>query len=284
MTKTIMLIHGAWLTPDAWGNFKQRYEAAGYTVYAPAWPMLDRSIAELRRDPDPAFGALSIGAITDHYDVLIRALPEPPILMGHSFGGLIVQLLLDRGLGAAGVAIDPGPPAGVLPTPVALRAALPVLLTWAGWNKVMTMSPENFARDFANTLSGPQAWAAYERYVVPAPGRIYFQAALGVGNRINWSNDDRAPLLLIAGEKDRTADAAMVRAMYRKHRRSRSVTDFRQFAGRSHWLCAEAGWEQVADTALEWAAAEAVTRNVPQRAEESDKNRAFVQSRDFVAA
>jgi len=284
MTKTIMLIHGAWLTPDAWTNFRLRYEAAGYTVHAPAWPMLDRSIAELRRDPDPAFGRLSIGAITDHYETLIRALPEPPILMGHSFGGLIVQLLLDRGLGAAGVAIDPGPPAGVLPTPVALRAALPVLLTLGGWNKVMTMSPENFARDFANTVSGPQAWAAYERYVVPAPGRIYFQAALGIGNRIDWGNDDRAPLLLIAGEKDRTADAAMVRAMFRKHSRSRSVTEVRQFPGRSHWLCAEAGWEQVADAALDWAAAKAVGAAVAQRAEDTDKNRAFVQSGDYAVA
>lgn len=282
MTKTIMLIHGAWLTPDAWGNFRQRYEAAGYTVLTPAWPTLDRPIPELRRAPDQAFGRLSIGAITDHYDALIRALPEAPILMGHSFGGLIVQLLLDRGLGAAGVAIDPGPPAGVLPTPVALRAAAPVLLTWAGWNKVMTMSPENFARDFANTLSPAQAFAAYDRYVVPAPGRIYFQAALGVGNRIRWSNDERAPLLLIAGEKDRTADAAMVKAMYRRHKRSLAVTEFRQFAGRSHWLCAETGWEEIADAALDWAAAQAAP--VVQTAAVSDKDRPFLQSGTMAIA
>lgn len=271
MTRTIMLIHGAWLTPDAWDKFRQRYEPAGYTVHAPAWPMLDRPVADLRRTPDPALGRLTIGAITDHYATLIRALREPPILMGHSFGGLIVQLLLDRGLGAAGVAIDPGPPAGVLPTLTALMAAAPVLLTWAGWNRVMTMSPEAFARDFANTLSPAQAQAAYDRYVVPAPGRIYFQAALGIGNRINWRNDRRPPLLLIAGEKDRTADAAMVRAMYRRHRRSRSVTALQPFPGRSHWLCAEPGWEEIADAALTWASAHAASGELPAAA--SNKGR-----------
>jgi pimeloyl-ACP methyl ester carboxylesterase len=179
MTKTIMLIHGAWMTPDCWGHFRSYYEARGYKCLAPAWPCIDRPAEALRRNPDPAFAQQTIKSLVDHFDRQIRALSEPPIIMGHSFGGLIVQMLIDRGLGAAGVAIDAGPPRGVLPSLTALRAALPVLLSWMGWRRVLTMSFQSFASTFANTLSPSEQRRAYDRYVVPAPGRIYFQAALG---------------------------------------------------------------------------------------------------------
>jgi pimeloyl-ACP methyl ester carboxylesterase len=253
MTKTIMLIHGAWMTPDCWGQFRSYYEARGYKCLAPAWPFVDRPVEALRRDPDPAFAQQTIKSLVDHFDQQIRALSEPPIIMGHSFGGLIVQMLIDRGLGAAGVAIDAGPPRGVLPSLIALRAALPVLLSWMGWRRVLTMSCQGFASTFANTLSPSEQRKAYDRYVVPAPGRIYFQAALSIGNSVNFSNPDRAPLLLIGGEEDRTSTLSMVKAMYRKHHRSPAPTDLISFPGRSHWLIAEPGWEDVAGKALDWA-------------------------------
>jgi pimeloyl-ACP methyl ester carboxylesterase len=173
--------------------------------------------------------------------------------MGHSFGGLFVQMLLDRGLGAAGVAIDPGPPRGVIPRPIALWAALPVFLSPFSWRRTVRMSLSSFGWGFAQNLSPDERRAAYERYVVPTPGRIYYQAALGLGTRVNYANAQRAPLLLTAGEKDRTAQPSMVRSAYHKYQRSSAVTAFKEFAGRTHWLIASSGWEEVADYTLAWA-------------------------------
>jgi pimeloyl-ACP methyl ester carboxylesterase len=259
MPKTVMLIHGAWLSPASWEKFQSRYEAQGYSCLAPAWPFDERAVEELKRSPDPRLKDLTVGKIVEHYAANIRALPEPPILVGHSFGGFFVQALLDRGLGAAGVAIDPLPPRGVAIGPKALRSALPVLLAWRGWSRTLTMTFEDFARDFANGLPPDDRRAAYERYVVPTPGRIFFQAALGIGIGVNWKNADRAPLLLIAGDHDRTIEHSMVEAAYLKHRKSPARTGFKSFEGRSHFLCAEPGWEEVADYAIEWANENAVS-------------------------
>jgi pimeloyl-ACP methyl ester carboxylesterase len=253
MTKTILFVHGAWMTPSCWDNFKARYEQRGYQCLAPAWPHDDRPVPELRKSPAPALATLGVRAIVDHYARIIQAQSEPPILVGHSFGGLFVQLLLDRGLGAAGVAIDPGPPQGVFPAPNALRSALPVLLTWRGWRKTITMSFESFRWSFMHTQPEAEQRAAYEAHVVPTPGRIYFEAALGIATKVNFRNPNRSPLLLIAGEKDRTAPPSMVRAMLRKHSRSPAVTAFKSFPDRTHWLIAAPGWEEIADHALGWA-------------------------------
>lgn len=184
---------------------------------------------------------------------IIESQAEPPILVGHSFGGLFVQMLLDRGLGASGVAIDPGPPRWIIPGPAAVRAALPVLLTWGGWRKTLTMSFESFQWGFAHTQPEAEQRAAYEKHVVPTPGRIYFQAVLGIGTKVNFRNPNRAPLLLIAGEKDRTANPSMVKAMYRRHARSPAVTSFKSFRDRTHWLIGAPGWEEIADHAISWA-------------------------------
>jgi pimeloyl-ACP methyl ester carboxylesterase len=253
MSKTVMLIHGAWVTPASFDRFRTRFEAKGYTVIAPPWPLEDRPIEELRRSPHPDLSKLTIKKIVDHYEKLIRDLPEPPILMGHSFGGLFVQLLLDRGLGAAGVAIDPVPPRGVPPGLTTLRTSLPIFTTWNAWNRILTMSPEDFGTGFAQTLPESEKRAAYDQYVVPTPGRIFFQGAFGIGSGANFKNPNRAPLLLIAGEKDRTIQPSMVRADYNKHRKSKAVTAFKSFPNRSHWLINERGWEEVADYAIEWA-------------------------------
>ncbi len=255
MRKTFLLIHGAWVTPACWQDFRSLLERHGHACLVPPWPFMDRPVEALRRAPDPALARLTIKDLVDHFDRLIRALPEPPVLVGHSFGGLIVQMLLDRGLGAAGVAIDAGPPRGVLPSLRAIRSAAPVLFTPLGWRRVLTMSFEAFATTFANALPAGAMASAYERHIVPAPGRIYFQAALGLGNGVDFANPTRAPLLLIAGGADRTSTPDMVEAMRRKHARSPARTDMRTFDGRSHWLIAEPGWEDVAQATLDWALA-----------------------------
>lgn len=252
MNKTVMLIHGAWVTPACWASFRTFFEARGYRCLTPAWPHLDRPVDELRHQPHPALARQTIAMLVDHHERLIRAQPEPPILIGHSFGGLIVQMLLDRGLGAAGVAIDAGPPRGVLPSLRAIRSALPVLLAWMGWRRVLTMSFEGFSADFANTLPAHEQRRAYDAHIVPAPGRIYFQAALGIGNGVNFSNPARPPLLLVSGGQDRTSTPSMVDAMFRKHRRAPSRTDRLHFPALSHWLIAEPGWDRVAGQVADW--------------------------------
>jgi len=253
MAKTFLLVHGAWVTTDSWAGFREFIEAQGHDVVVPPWPYMMGSVEELRNSPDSRLSSLTIKDLVDHFEEHIRLLSEAPILVGHSFGGLIVQMLLDRGLGRAGVAIDAGPPRGVLPSLTAIRSALPVLLAWRGWSRILSMSFKSFSTTFANTLTLSQQRETFNRYIVPAPGRIYFQAALGVGNAVKFNNPKRAPLLLIAAAEDRTSTPSMVRAMYRKHSRAPARTDVLEFPSRSHWLIAEPGWEDVAAAILKWA-------------------------------
>ncbi|HXQ40906.1 MAG TPA: alpha/beta hydrolase [Candidatus Udaeobacter sp.] len=249
----VVLIHGAWLTSASWDPFRRRYEAQGLHCLTPEWPLQDRPIEDLRRSPHPALGRLTIPDIVRHHERLIRALPAPPVLIGHSFGGLFVQLLLDRGLGAAGVAIDPAPARGVFPGLATIWAALPVFLAWQAWRRPATMNFGHFARSFMQRSSADEQRAAYESQIVPTPGRIYFDLALGLGNRVDFTNPRRAPLLLIAGDQDRTVQLSAVQAAYRRHHRSRALTEIKVFTGRTHWLIAAPGWEEVADYALAWA-------------------------------
>jgi pimeloyl-ACP methyl ester carboxylesterase len=176
-TRTVVFIHGAWMAPGSWDGFKSAFAAAGYRTLTPTWPLMDRPVAELRANPDPKFGRVTVGDIADHHQDIIRGLPERPLLVGHSFGGLIVQMLLDRGIGAAGVALDPGPIAGVIADPTSLGAALPAVLRWNGWNTPIILTPEAFAKRFANTVPAADLPGYYDRLVVPAPGRIFYQAA-----------------------------------------------------------------------------------------------------------
>lgn len=249
-TRTILLIHGAWLTPASLENFRRRFEAAGYVVLAPAWPLMERPAEALRRDPDPDFGKLTLGRIADHYAAIIAGLPEQPFLIGHSYGGLIVQMLLDRGLGAAGVAVDPAPAAGILAGPRAFRAALPVFLSWAGWRRALRMSFAAFARDFGDRLDLQTQQRVFDEQIVPAPGRLWYQSVLGIGSRIRWKNPNRAPLLLVAGGEDRTVEPGMVAQAARRYARSLARTETLTFAGRGHALILEPGWEEIADAAL----------------------------------
>ena len=259
MTQTIVFLHGAWVTPRCWDPFIGFFEARGYRCLAPAWPGKDRPIEAIRADPSPLAG-LGIGEIVDHYEAIIRGLDEPPILIGHSFGGLFTQILLDRGLGAAGVAIDPAPPSGVLAfEPSAVRSLASVLLTWRGWRKVVRWSFANFRYAFVHTLPEDEARAAYETHVTPETGRIFFQGALAgfEGHspaRVNFANASRAPLLIVAGEQDHIVPAAVVRRNYRKYAKSAAVTDFQDFPGRVHWIIGQEGWQEVAEFSAEWLA------------------------------
>ncbi|HEY0944961.1 MAG TPA: alpha/beta hydrolase [Opitutaceae bacterium] len=257
-SKTIVLIHGLWVTPRSWENFKQHFESRGYTVLAPAWPGIRGSVEDMRRDPS-SFHGVGPQQVVDHYAKIIAALPEPPILIGHSYGGLIVQLLLDRGLGAAGVAIDSVPPKGIKLLPFSTYEALtPALVNPANAKRTYLFPFARWWRVFANTLPEADARAAYAAQAIPAPGRAIFEA--GFSNltlrspvTVNFRNPHRAPLLVIGGEKDVIMPAALSRKIYRRHRASPVATDYHEFPGRSHYLIAEKGWEEVADYALAWA-------------------------------
>jgi len=253
MSKTILLIHGAWLNGHSWEGFRNRYEAKGFRVVAPSWPHDARSPADLRASPHEDLRNVGIQRILDHYETEIRALPEEPIIMGHSAGGVFTQMLLDRGHGVAGVAINPAPTAGVPLGRHAIVSALPVFLSFGSWRRVMTMSRRFFGRRFAQTLPKSEQDIAYDCYIVPTPGKVYWDGIVSPGGRIRWDNPARAPLLLIGGGLDLIADASMTEAIHRKQKRAGSQTDLKIFPERSHWTCLDRGWEEVADYALDWA-------------------------------
>ncbi len=252
MTRTIMLIHGAWLNSRSWEGFKARYEAKGYTVVAPDWPHDEGDPADLRARPRKALAKSGQRNIIANYERLIRALPESPILIGHSLGGVIVQHLLDRGLGVAGVAIDPAPTPGVPLGPQAIVSALPVFGDLLSAFRVKTMSRRFFGTRFAQTLPDHLKDDHFARYIVPTAGKVYWDGVINAIG-IDWRNPARAPLLIMAGGEDRIADASMAKAIFRKQKRAPSLTEFKLWPGRSHWTGLEPGWEAVADFALDWA-------------------------------
>jgi pimeloyl-ACP methyl ester carboxylesterase len=239
-----------------WENFVGYFADRGYICLTPAWPYKDRPIEELRRSPAPELARLGLLDIVNHYDRFIRGLEAPPILIGHSYGGLFVQMLLDRGLGTAGIAIDSAPPKGVLPFyPSVIRANFGVLSTLGGWHKVLRQSFKEFQYAFVNALPEAEQRAAYDRYVVPESGRIFFQSAFAMFNAattVHFGNGHRAPLLMIAGAADHITPAAMNRINFAKYKNSTAVTDFKEFAGRCHWIIAQPGWEEVAGAIENW--------------------------------
>jgi pimeloyl-ACP methyl ester carboxylesterase len=254
---TVLLIHGLWMTPRSWERFRGFYEERGLRVMAPAWPRMQGEVEEIRRDPS-ALRGLGVKEIVDHYDKIVRALDEPPILIGHSFGGLFVEMLLDRGLGAAGVAIDATAPKGVFRLPPAqLRAVSPVLRNPANVRRTVALSFPEFRYAFANTMSEDDARAAFERYAIPGPGRPLFEAATANFNpraatRVDYRNGRRAPLLLVTGSEDHTVPASVSRDTHARYRHSAAVTAFREFPGRSHLLIAQDGWQEIAEDAIAW--------------------------------
>lgn len=249
-TRTVLFITGAWMHTASWDKFRSAFATAGFETVAPAWPYLDGSPAKLRADVDKRLAKLTLGKIVDHYKQIIDGLDEQPLIIGHSMGGLIAQLLLDRGYGLAGVALAPGPVAGALPGPVSLLAAIPPLL--AGPGGTFTISRAGFAKNFANTLPAAEQKAAYDAYVVPTPTNMFYQAAGMIGTAVKPKQRTQ-PLLVIAVEHDRTVTPYLVRATYNVQKKAPGRTDFKQFPDRSHFLAGEQGWEAVAQYTIDWA-------------------------------
>lgn len=255
---TVVLIHGLWMTPRSWEGWIERYTARGMHVIAPAWPGMDRSVEQLRDDPTP-IAEQSIATIVAHYDKIIRALPRPPIIMGHSFGGLITQVLVDRGLGAAAVGVHPAQVKGVLKLPLSqLRSGFPILRSPANRGRAVPFTPDDFAYTFGNTMSREDSDRAWQRYAVPGAGRVYFEGAFANVDprspaRVDVGRNDRAPLLLMAGGLDNVVPASVVRANAGLYQKSRALTAYEEFPERSHFTVGQDGWEDVADYALDWA-------------------------------
>jgi pimeloyl-ACP methyl ester carboxylesterase len=256
---TIVLIHGLWLTPRSWEGWIDRYQKAGYKVLAPSWPGLEGEVEAIRKDPSPLKG-LKLKTVVDHYDRIIRKLDTQPILMGHSFGGLIVQMLVDRGLGAAAVILDSAQPAGVPVLPFStIRATLPILGNPFSYNSTTSLTPSQFNYAFTNELNEVESKKVYDRYSIPAANQILWDAALALLNpngssKVNFRNANRAPILFIAGGNDHLVPAAINKATVRKYvEGSAAVTDYREFPNRTHHTVGQQGWEEVADHAIQWA-------------------------------
>jgi pimeloyl-ACP methyl ester carboxylesterase len=257
-TDTIVLIHGLWLTALSWEHWVTRYRARGYRVLAPYWPGMDAGTDELGRHA-PEICRLGVTELADHYDHLIRGLRHPPAIIGHSVGGLVAQMLLDRGLGVAGVAIDPAPARATARMSLAmLRAAFPGLWNLVDARRTVPLTSRQFHRVLTNTLSRQEAAAVRDRYYIAAPGRVirrvsFANPAPDPATVVDFDSGQRAPLLLIAGGRDRIFPVTLTRTSFDLYRRSTSVTTYKEFPERSHYTIGEPGWEQVADYALRWA-------------------------------
>ena len=253
----LLLIHGAWLSSQSWANFSDYFERRGFAVSAPEWPRKDGDVAELRGATDEIVG-LGLTEIVDHYVGQIKALDEPPVLIGHSFGGLIVELLLDRGLGRAGVALSPAPPKGILVLPFSsLKAAAPALAHPSRWHGTVPLTLEEFTYGFVNTFTPEAAADAYERYAVPETGQIFFEAGfanfhLNPPTEVHFKRDDRAPLLIVGAEKDNTVPASLAKKQLSKYEKSSAQTDYIEFEGRPHLMMAAEGWEEIAEAIDSW--------------------------------
>jgi pimeloyl-ACP methyl ester carboxylesterase len=262
---TIVLVHGLWMTPRSWEDWKAYYEAKGFTVLTPAYPGFEIEVEALRENPD-IIANLTVPETVDHIAAQIGALPKPPIIMGHSFGGTLTQLLVARGLGAAAVAINSAPTEGVRVTPLSqARSLFPALKNPANIHKAVAFTPEEFHYAFTNTLSKEASDAVWEKYAIAAPGNWVWAYGLIAnfkpGPQETWVDYsiERAPLLFIAGGADHIMPPAVNKSNAKHWGKSPSLTAYHEFPGRSHWTCGEPGWEQVADYALDWALAPATT-------------------------
>jgi non-heme chloroperoxidase len=253
----VVFVHGLFLHATSWQPWVDLFAQAGYDPIAPEWPGIPATVAEARANSD-RYGDHGVDDVVDHYARVIAGLPSKPILVGHSFGGMIVQKLLGRDLAAAAIAIDPAPIKGVLPLPLsAVRVASVALLNPANRRRAVGLTPAQFRYGFGNTLSEEESAQLHERWMIPTPGRPLFEAAFANVNpkaatKVDTANDVRGPLLLIAGGRDHTVPPVLVRSTYKLYRRSAAVTDLIQFADRGHSLTLDHGWRDVADACLNW--------------------------------
>jgi pimeloyl-ACP methyl ester carboxylesterase len=253
---TIVLIHGLWLTPRSWERWADRYTTRGYRVLAPAWPGMEGEVEALNADPSP-IARLTVDRIVDHYEDIILGLERPPIIMGHSFGGTFTQILLDRGLGAAGVGVASATVKGVRDLPLStIKVAAPALSPFKK-DEAVPLTAKEFHYAFTNTLSQAESDAIYRRYHVPAASTVLREYAFANFHRdaptaVDFRREARAPLLFIGFGEDHVMPPSVVGHNEEKYDESRSITEYKEFPGRPHFP-AVAGWEEVADYALTWA-------------------------------
>jgi pimeloyl-ACP methyl ester carboxylesterase len=253
-----VFVHGLWLLPSSWDRWAEVFDAAGYAALAPGWPDDPETVAEANANPD-TFANKTVGDVADHFAGVIGKLDRKPVVIGHSFGGLLAQILAGRGLSTATVAIDPAPFRGVLPLPVsALRSASPVLTNPANRHRAVPLTYEQFRYAFANAVDEDEARQLYDAFAVPAPGAPLFQAATANFNpwtevKVDHKNPERGPLLIISGEKDHTVPWAIANASFKKQKKNKeAVTEIVEMSGRGHALTIDSGWREVADTSLEF--------------------------------
>ena len=253
--KPVVFIHGLWLLPSSWDRWATVFEEAGFTALTPGWPDDPETVEEANEHPE-VFAKKTVGQVADHFDEIISKLDQKPVVIGHSFGGLLTQILAGRGLSAVSVAIDPAPFRGVLPLPIsALKSASPVLRNPANRNRAVPLTYEQFRFGFANAVSEEEAKELYETYAVPAAGAPLFQAATANLNpwtevKVDTDNPERGPLLIISGEKDHTVPWSIANASFKQQKDNEGVTEITEIKDRGHALTIDSGWREVADTAL----------------------------------
>jgi pimeloyl-ACP methyl ester carboxylesterase len=252
MPRPLVFLHGMFMTPRCWSDWLPRFRAAGFDATAPAWPLHDFPPDELRRrHPEAVLGRLTLDELVTHFEKLLRAMPEKPALVGHSMGGLLVQLLLARGLATAGVAIDSAPPKGVLSLKWSfLKSNWPMISPFAPKHEPHLLTLEQFRYAFAHTLTDAELRTAYAEEVAPE-SRLVANGPTTPIAKIDFAAP-RPPLLLVAGGADRIIPASLNRKNFRKYPPSAGVTDFHEFPGRAHYTLGQSGWQEVADYVLDW--------------------------------
>ena len=254
----VVFVHGLWLLPSSWERWAELFEEAGFVAVTAAWPDDPETVHDAKAHPE-SFAGKGIGEIADHHEAIIRQLDRRPAVVGHSFGGLLTEILAGRGLATASVAISPAPFRGVLPLPLsALRSSSPVLRNPSNRNRAVPLTFEQFRYSFANAVSDEEAEQLYAQFSVPGPGEPIFQAAAANFNpwseaKVDTKNPQRGPLLIISADQDHTVPWTIAKASYRKQRRNENVTEIVKLTGRGHALTIDAGWREVAETALAFA-------------------------------
>ena len=253
----VVFIHGLWLLPSSWDNWAEFFKKAGYAPLTPDWPDDPETVEEARANPEVLAGK-KLGEVADHTAEVIAGLERKPAVMGHSTGGLLAQLIADRGLSAATVAIDPGPFRGVLPLPYStLKVSAPILRNPLNRGRAITLTFDQFKYGWANALDEDEARRLYDTYHVAAPGVALMQMANANLNpfteaKVDTKNPERGPLLIIEGDDDHTVHPAIAKAAYKRQRRNEGVTELKTIPNRGHALTIDSGWRGVAQTALDF--------------------------------
>jgi non-heme chloroperoxidase len=253
----VVMVHGLWLLPNSWDSWATFFEEAGYAAVVPGWPGDPESVQEAKANPD-RFADQTLAGVADHYGEVIGKLTKKPAVIGHSFGGMLAQIIAGRGLSAATVSISPAPYRGILPLPFsALRVASIALRNPANRKRGVPLTPEQFRYGFGNAVSVSESRQLYDAYSVPGPGQTLFQAATanlnpGTEAKVDTKNPDRGPMLIVSADHDHTVPWAIANASYNRQRKNPGITEITKFEDRGHSLTIDAGWRDVADTALQF--------------------------------